>query len=143
MYMCTLFSKRNLRFWRLHFFWRRLYASEPWVMHHLYSALGNNLPKTPSQNHSRFSHNLKMFQYRSSSDFHETEILQNVEKLHFFWARLYFSDPGSYIICVTLLATTCKNPRSKIPPASFTILKCSSMCHFRRIRKLEISCEFP
>ena len=30
----TLFSKRNLSFWKLHFFWGKLYAIGPWVIHH-------------------------------------------------------------------------------------------------------------
>ncbi len=37
----TLFSKRNLSFWKLHyFFWGKLYAIGPLVIHHFYSDPG-------------------------------------------------------------------------------------------------------
>ena len=49
-YTVTLFSKRNTSFWKLHFFWRRLYAIGPGIIHHLHNGPGNKLPKTPSQN---------------------------------------------------------------------------------------------
>ena len=42
----TLFSKRNATFLKEPFFWRRVYASQPGVIHHVDNAHGDNLPKT-------------------------------------------------------------------------------------------------
>ncbi len=43
----TLFLKRNATFWKLPFFWRRVYTSESGIIHHFDNAHGNNLPKAP------------------------------------------------------------------------------------------------
>ena len=37
----TLFYNRNASFWKLHFFWGRLYATGPGIIHHFHNALGN------------------------------------------------------------------------------------------------------
>ncbi len=46
----TLSLNRNATFWKLPFFWRRVYTSESGVIHHFDNAHGNNLPKNPFQN---------------------------------------------------------------------------------------------
>ncbi len=96
LYGCyTLFSKRNASFWKMHFFWERLYAIWPGIIHHFQNALGDKLPKTPFQNCSWFSYNLKVFQYMSPKKNHETELLQEVGRLYFFFGRVYFSEPAA------------------------------------------------
>ncbi len=45
-YNSTLSLKRNATFWKLPFFWRRVYTRESGVIHHFDNAHGNNLPKT-------------------------------------------------------------------------------------------------
>ncbi len=88
----TLFKKK-CTFLKLPFFWRRVYASESVVIHHFVNAHGKNLPKIPFQNSSWFSHDLKMIEYILHSWNCKTEFLHEQWRLHFFWSRVYFSEP--------------------------------------------------
>ena len=50
---------------------------------------------------------------------------------------------GSHTILVMFLVTTCKNPHSKIPQGSLTILKCVSTCHNKKIMRWVPLVSFP
>ena len=80
----TLFSKRSL-------LEKSVYQ---WVLCYtwFWQCSWQQLAKTPFQNWSWFSHDLKMFEYISRRWNRKTEFLQELGSLHFFWGRVYFSE---------------------------------------------------
>ena len=80
LYKITNLPSDNAGSWRLHFFWRRVYISEPDMMYHLHNTPGKNLAKTPFG-----KINLAWIRVSDPGSTGKKDRLN----LRFFWGRVY------------------------------------------------------